>query len=107
MNVNSSTSRVTATLPTEQVKMLKQLSLEHRIPSVNFAIRQAVDEYLKQLKKTQYETLMAEALPQNKIKNSQYETLMSDAANDDDFIQRTMSCAEDFAYVDSEVAGEW
>ncbi len=89
MNVNSSTSRVTATLPTEQVKMLKQLSLEHRIPSVNFAIRQAVDEYLKQLKKSQYETLMAEA------------------ANDDDFIQRTMSCAEDFAYVDSEVAGEW
>ena len=89
MNVNSSTSRVTATLPTEQVKMLKQLSLEHRIPSVNFAIRQAVDEYLKQLKKTQYETLMA------------------DAANDDDFIQRTMSCAKDFAYVDSEVAGEW
>ena len=69
--------------------MLKQLSLEHRIPSVNFAIRQAVDEYLKQLKKSQYETLMAEA------------------ANDDDFIQRTMSCAEDFAYVDSEVAGEW
>ena len=89
MNVNSSTSRVTATLPTEQVKMLKRLSLEHRIPSVNFAIRQAVDEYLKQLKKSQYETLMAEA------------------ANDDDFIQRTMSCAEDFAYVDSEVAGEW
>ncbi len=89
MNVNSSTSRVTATLPTEQVKMLKQLSLEHRIPSVNFAIRQAVDEYLKQLKKSQYETLMAEA------------------ANDDDFIQRSMSCAEDFAYVDSEVAGEW
>lgn len=89
MNVNSSTSRVTATLPTEQVKMLKQLSLEHRIPSVNFAIRQAVDEYLRQLKKTQYETLMA------------------DAANDDDFMQRTMSCAEDFAYVDSEVAGEW
>ena len=89
MNVNSSTSRVTATLPTEQVKMLKQLSLEHRIPSVNFAIRQAVDEYLKQLKKSQYETLMAEA------------------ANDDDFIQRSMSCAEDFAYVDSEVAGGW
>ena len=89
MNVNVSTSRVTATLPTEQVKLLKQLSLEHRIPSVNFAIRQAVDEYLKQLKKTQYETLMA------------------DAANDDDFMQRTLSCAEDFAYVDSEVAGEW
>ncbi len=89
MNVNVSTSRVTATLPTEQVKMLKQLSLEHRIPSVNFAIRQAVDEYLKQLKKSQYETLMAEA------------------ANDDDFIQRTISCAEDFAYVDSEVTGEW
>ena len=89
MNVNVSTSRVTATLPTEQVKMLKQLSLEHRIPSVNFAIRQAVDEYLRQLKKTQYETMMA------------------DAANDDDFMQRTMSCTEDFAYVDSEVTGEW
>ena len=49
---------------------------------------------------------VAEALPQNKIKNSQYETLMSDAANDNDFIQRTMSCAEDFVYIDSEVTGK-
>ena len=46
---------------------------------------------------------VADELPKNKIKKSRYETLMSDAANDDDFIQRTMSCAEDFVYVDSEI----
>ena len=46
---------------------------------------------------------VADELPKNKIKNSRYETLMADAANDDGFIQRTMSCAEDFVYTDSEV----
>lgn len=83
------TTRYTATLPASFLEELKALVKEERIPSVNFAIRQAVDEYLAQIRKQQYEDRMKEA------------------AKDVAFITRTMKCNKDFCSADSEVDGEW
>lgn len=83
------TVRYTATLPLEYIDELKQLAKSQQIPSVNFAIRQALDEYLKQAKKREYDEMMKAA------------------AKDKSFMERTMKCAEDFSFSDSEVQGEW
>ena len=83
------TVRFTATLPSVYIDELKQLTKEQQIPSVNFGIRQALDEYLKQVKKREYDAMMKAA------------------ANDKAFMERTMKCAEDFRFSDSEVQGEW
>lgn len=83
------TTRITATLPAEYLAQLKALTEEHIVPSVNYAVKEAVEEYLKQVKKKKYELLMEEA------------------ASDREFIARTMDCSDDFAYADSEVTGEW
>ena len=66
------TVRYTTTLPSDSIEQLKQLARAQQIPSVNFAIRQAVDEYLKQLKRREYDELMQAA------------------AKDQDFYDRTM-----------------
>ena len=81
--------RITATLPAAFIDELKTLVNSKQIPSVNFAIKQAVDEYLKQIKKNQYEAMMKEA------------------AADKAFMSRTSKCNEDFAFADSEVDSEW
>lgn len=73
---NTQTARYTATLPIYALDELKALASSGQIPSVNFAIRQAVDEYLKQAKKKRYEELMKEA------------------AEDKEFIKKTMSCCK-------------
>lgn len=83
------TVRYTATLPSDYIDELKQLVKTQQIPSVNFAIRQALDEYLKQAKKREYEEMMKAA------------------AKDQSFMERTMKCAEDFSFSDGEVQGEW
>ena len=83
------TIRYTATLPSCYVDELKELAREKKIPSVNFAINEAVDEYLKSRKAAQYEALMKEA------------------GRDQAFLARTAACAEDFSEVDSEVSGTW
>lgn len=83
------TTRYTATLPVECLDELKTLAEEKRIPSVNFAIRQAIDNYLAQLHKEEYEEMMKQA------------------ASDEAFVARTMKCFDDFEYSDSEVDGEW
>ena len=44
----SKTVRITATLPSIYLDELKQMAEEQQIPSVNFAIRQALEAYLKQ-----------------------------------------------------------
>ncbi len=87
--MKSETVRYTATLPLSHIDALKEMTRGKEIPSVNFAINQAVDEYLKSRKAAQYESLMKEA------------------AKDTDFIARTMGCSEDFKYVDSEISGTW
>ena len=83
------TTRYTATLPVCYLNELKSLAQSKKIPSVNFAIRQALDEYMTQLKKKQYDDAMREA------------------AQDKAFVKRTMRCSDDFGYADSEVQGEW
>ncbi len=83
------TVRYTTTLPSDSIEQLKQLARTQQIPSVNFAIRQAVDEYLKQLKRREYDELMQAA------------------AKDQDFYDRTMKCAEDFSFSDYAVQREW
>ena len=83
------TTRITVTLPTEYLTQLMELARENVVPSVNYAVKEAVKAYLDQIKKMKYESLMAEA------------------AEDKDFMKRTLDCANDFSYVDSEVPGEW
>jgi len=83
------TVRYTATLPLAYVDELKELAKDRIIPSVNFAIKEALDEYLRDRKAAQYKTLMKEA------------------GQDKAFLTRTMSCAEDFSSVDGEVSGKW
>ena len=83
------TIRYTAQLPISYIAELKELAKEKKIPSVNFAINEAVNEYLKSRKAAQYEALMKEA------------------GSDKDFLARTTVCAEDFKEVDSEVTGTW
>ncbi len=85
----SKTIRYTTTLPEMYIDELKEMAQAKVIPSVNFAIRAALDEYLKQMKKNEYEAKLREA------------------ANDNAFMQRTMQCADDFSFSDGEVQGEW
>jgi len=81
--------RYTATLPLLYVDELKTMAKEKRIPSINFAINEALDEYIKNRKAAQYEALMKEA------------------GQDKAFLARTMKCADDFKYIDGEVMSEW
>ena len=87
--MSTKTVRYTATLPFAYVCELKELAKEEKIPSVNYAINEAIDEYLKEKKA------------------SQYKTLLKEAGQDKAFLARTMSNADDFSVVDSEVSGEW
>jgi len=83
------TIRYTATLPLNYVVELKEMAKEKRIPSVNYAIQEALDEYLKSRKAARYEELMREA------------------GRDEKFLSRTMSCSASFKVIDGEVAGSW
>ena len=83
------TVRYTATLPLACLDELKKLAKEKIIPSVNFAINEALDEYLKDRKAAQYEASMKEA------------------GQDKAFLTRTINCAEDFRTVDGEISGKW
>jgi len=83
------TIRYTATLPWAYVDELKELVKAKKIPSINFAINKALDEYLKSQKAAQYAALMKEA------------------GQDKAFLARTVSCSEDFREVDNEVSGTW
>ena len=87
--MTSKTIRYTATLPLTYVDELKELAKTKKIPSVNFAINKALDEYLKSQKAEHYAALMQEA------------------GRDKAFLARTVGCNEDFYAVDSEVSGTW
>lgn len=86
---NIKTTRFTTTLPTSFIEELKILVKSHQIPSVNFGIRQAIDDYLVQARK------------------SQYAEMMKEASKDEAFISRTAKCSNDFVFADNEVQGEW
>ena len=87
--MKSETVRYTATIAQNCFAELKALAQEKKIPSVNSAINDALNEYLKTRKAAQYEALMHEA------------------GHDEAFLARTLSCLEDFKAVDSEVSGTW
>lgn len=89
MTNNNQTVRYTASLPADYIDELKLLAKEQVIPSVNFGIRAALNDYLKQIKRAKYEVQMREA------------------ASDKDFLARTCECDDDFIAVDSEVSGQW
>ena len=81
--------RYTATLPLSYLNELKEMARDKKIPSVNFAINEALEEYMRGRKAEQYESLMKEA------------------GRDKAFLDRTSACMDDFAVVDSEVSGTW
>ena len=87
--MTTETTRYTATLPLSYINELRELAKAKKIPSVNFAIKKALDEYLKNQKAAQYYNLMKEA------------------GHDQAFLDRTHRCEEDFNAIDSEVSGTW
>lgn len=78
MTNKNRTVRYTASLLAEYIDELKLFAEEHAIPSVNFGIKAALDNYLKRMKQTKYEAQMHEA------------------ASDKDFITRICMCDDDF-----------
>ncbi|MFA6308385.1 MAG: hypothetical protein WC677_01360 [Clostridia bacterium] len=89
MTNKSKTVRYTATLPEEYIYELRELAKDEKIPSVNYAVNEALGAYLKQTKKEQFEEQMKEA------------------AQDKAFLKRTLNCEDDFKYANSEVGREW
>lgn len=83
------TIKYTATLPESSVDELKMLAKRKIIPSVNFAIREAINLYIAQTKRELYEKEMQKA------------------AKDKDFLMRTMESDKDFCFIDSEVGKDW
>jgi len=87
--MKSETVRYTATIPVVYVDELKEMAKEKKIPSINYAINEALEEYLKNLKAAKYEAQIREA------------------GRDEAFLARTVSCSDDFKAVDNEVSGTW
>lgn len=83
------TIKYTATVSEESIQELKMLAEKKVIPSVNYAIREAIEEYITLTKKQLY------------VKQ------MQEAAEDEQFQKRTLDCGKDFTFVDSEVGGSW
>ena len=81
--------RYTTTLPIIYIEELKEMTKEKKIPSVNYAIKEALDEYIKSRKA------------------AQYAQMMRDAGRDEAFLERTFKCARDFIAIDIEVSGSW
>ena len=83
------TIRYTATLSLDHVNELRGLAKEKKIPSVNYAINEGLDMYVRERKA------------------AEYEAQMKSAGQDKAFLSRTMNCADDFSSIDSEVDGKW
>jgi len=86
---NNASIKYTAVLPNEYVSELKNLAAKKIIPSVNYGIKRAVEKYLEQSRKERYEQDMQEA------------------AQDKEFLKRTVTTQKDFTFVDCEGIGEW
>ena len=81
--------RYTATVPEPLMEELKALAKQKHVPSVNYAILEAVSTYLAEKRAEMYQSAMKEA------------------SRDNAFLMRTAQCAEDFEVVDSEGLDEW
>ena len=84
----SKSVKYTATLSGSSIEELKQLAQKKVVPSVNFAIREAISAYIVQTKKVLYEKEMKEA------------------SLDEDYLRRTYETQEDFSCADNEVTGD-
>jgi hypothetical protein len=89
MSKLSQNIKYTSVLPLEYVESLKELASEKAIPSINYGIREAVEQYLVVKKKELYENQIIEA------------------AKDEVFNRRLAECQADFSFTDCEVEGEW
>jgi hypothetical protein len=89
MQQNAKNIKYTAVLPNEYVLELKELTAIKFIPSVNFGIRLAVENFITE------------------SKSELYQKQMEAAAKDKNFIKRTLETQEAFAHVDNEVGGQW
>jgi hypothetical protein len=81
--------RYTTVLPAKFVAELKELASRKVIPSVNYGIREAIEQFLAECKR------------------ELYHRQMTDAANDNEFMERTLETQEAFKHTDSEVGGQW
>jgi hypothetical protein len=81
--------KYTAVLPNEYVAELKELAAIKFIPSVNFGIRLAVENFITE------------------SKNELYQKQMEKAAEDKQYIRRTMETQEAYEVVEDEVDGQW
>lgn len=89
MSQSAKNIKYTAVLPSDYVKELKELASEKIIPSVNFGIRLAIENYISERKKELYQKQMKEA------------------AKDEGFMKRTLETQDAFINVDNEVGGQW
>jgi len=81
--------RYTATLPSDCMEKLKEMADMKIIPSINYAINEALLEYIVSRKAAKYEESMREA------------------GRDSSFLGRTEKCDDDFKYADYEVPDTW
>jgi hypothetical protein len=69
-------------------ELAKYVSLKV-IPSFSSGVNTAIEFYLKELRRAEYDRLMEEA------------------SRDKDFLARTLDCQKDMTRLESEVSGEW
>lgn len=86
---NTQNIKYMAVLPNEYVLELKELAAKKFIPSVNFGIRLAIENFITE------------------SKSELYQKQMEAAAKDKRFINRTIETQEAFTNADSEVGGQW
>jgi len=89
MSQSAKNIKYTAVLPSDYVNELKELASKKIIPSVNFGIRLAIENYISQSKK------------------ESYQKQMNAAAKDEGFMKRTLETGDAFKNVDNEVGGQW
>lgn len=77
--------KYTIVLPEQDIEMLKELVDGKNIPSVNAAVREAVEEYIVKTRKDIYKKGLIEAV------------------NDPEFIERTNECFDFYREIDKEI----
>ena len=81
--------KYTAVLPAEFVHELKSLASQKIIPSVNYGIRLAIENYI------------------NLSKEMLYVERMKESVQDKAFVKRTLESQQAFSHIDEEAGGEW
>lgn len=90
--ISGSTVKYTFVLPSENIEKLKVLTRNKRIKSVNSAVKEAIEEYLK------------------RVDDEDYMIQLQEAAKDPEFIRRTGDTEKFYYEIDKEtegMMGEW